>query len=258
MTTGLEWTFDTVAQQYEKIRPGYVSALYEDLFSYKSVNESSAALEIGIGGGQATLPVLKTGCKVTSVEYGQNFSELCRHKFREYPGFSVVTSRFEDFPGRNDSYDLIYSATAFHWIPEESGYPKVFDLLKSGGAFARFANHPYKDEGREELHLAIQKIYDRYMPNSSGAAKYHEQSAKEQADIALKYGFTDICYKLYHRTRTLHAREYTTLLGTYSDHMALEEQTRKAFFAEIEDAVNQFGGEITIYDTIDLELARKP
>lgn len=30
------------------------------------------------------------------------------------------------------------------------------------------------------------------------------------------------------------------------------------FFSEIKDAINGLGGQITIYDTIDLQLARKP
>lgn len=255
---GSEWTFDTAVQQYEKMRPEYVSELYKDIFLYKQIDQTSHAIEVGIGGGEATLPILKTGCSVTAVEYGKNFSDLCRYKFREFPGFSVVTSKFEDFSHESNSCDLIYSATAFHWVPEECGYQKVFALLKSGGAFARFANHPYIDKGREALHQALQKVYDVYMPNSNGGSEYDEQSAKELADIAKKYGFVDISYKLYHRTRTFSAKEYTALLGTYSDHMMIEEKTRKAFFAEIEQVINQFGGQITIYDTIDLQLARKP
>ena len=227
---GAEWTFDTAVQQYEKMRPEYVPALYEDLFQYKQLDASSHAIEVGIGGGEATLPILKTGCKVTAVEYGSNFAALCRHKFREFPAFSVVTSKFEDFTYENNSCDLIYSATAFHWVPEEIGYQKVFELLKSGGAFARFANHPYKDKGREALHQAIQKVYDIYMPNSSEGSEYDEQSAKKLAEIAEKYGFVDISYKLYHRTRTFNAAEYTALLGTYSDHMVIEEEKEKGFF----------------------------
>lgn len=258
MMKGLEWTFDTVAQQYEKFRPEYVPELYEDIFKYRQIDRGSCAVEVGIGGGQATLPILETGCNVMAIEYGKNFSELCRCKFREFPNFSVVTSRFEDFPCENNTYDLIYSASAFHWIPEELGYQKVFNMLKSGGAFARFANHPYGDKGNEKLHEAFQKIYAVYMPNSQGANEYSEQAAKERADIARKYGFIDICYKLYHRTRTFDAKEYTALLGTYSDHVAIEEQTRKKFFSEIEHAIEEFGGCITIYDTIDLQLARKP
>ena len=255
---GLEWTFDTVAKQYEKLRPGYVEEMYEDIFKYREVDTTSHAVEVGIGGGQATLPVLKTGCKVTAVEYGKNFSELCRDKFREFPGFSVVNAKFEDFAYERGSYDLVYSASAFHWVPEEVGYPKVFDMLKSGGAFARFANHPYGDKGRKELSQAIDQIYAVYMSNTKEGSEYGEQDAKERAEIAQKYEFVDICYKLYHRTRTFSAKEYTALLGTYSDHMIIEEEKRKVFFSEIEDTINQFGGQITIYDTIDLQLARKP
>ena len=48
------------------------------------------------------------------------------------------------------------------------------------------------------------------------------------------------------------------LLGTYSDHIAIEETTRKKFFDEIREAIDENGGIITIYDTIDLQLARKP
>lgn len=255
---GLEWTFDTVAQVYEKMRPEYVPALYEDLFKYQPIDCTSHAVEVGIGGGQATRPILETGCSVTAVEYGKNFSELCRRKFRDFQGFSVVTSKFEDFSRESNSCDLIYSASAFHWVPEESGYPKVFTMLKSGGTFARFANHPYRDKGREELHQAIQKIYAAYMPGSKEGAEYSETDARQRAEIARKYGFTDIRYHLYHRTRTFCAKEYVALLGTYSDHLVLEKQTRNAFYAEIGAAIDAFGGQITIYDTIDLELARKP
>ena len=57
---GLEWTFDTAAEVYEKMRPGYVEELYQDIFQYIPVDESSNVVEIGIGGGQATPPVVKT------------------------------------------------------------------------------------------------------------------------------------------------------------------------------------------------------
>lgn len=255
---GLEWTFDTAAQQYEKLRPGYVPALYADLFQYQPLDHACHAVEVGIGGGQATLPILQTGCHVTAVEYGRNFSELCRRKFRNFPGFSIVNSKFEDFPHENNSCELIYSASAFHWIPEEYGYQKVFSMLKSGGTFARFANHPHKDNNKRNLNRAINDIYAVYMPDSKEAAQYSASDAKERAKIAQKYGFTDIRYHLYHRTRTFRAKEYTALLGTYSDHLALDARTRNAFFSEIENAIDAYGGELTIYDTIDLELARKP
>lgn len=258
ITKGLEWTFNTEAEKYEKMRPGYVSELYEDIFEYIPIDKSSNVVEIGIGGGQATLPILKTGCKLTAVEYGANLAEICRQKFKEFSNFSAVTTKFEDFVYDNNLCDLIYSASAFHWIPEDIGYTKVFKMLNSGGVFARFANHPYKDKGREEIHQALQKIYSVYLPCVLGPSEYSEYDAKERANIAREYGFVDISYKLYYRTRNFSAKEYILLLGTYSDHIAIEEKTRIKFFAEIENAIDNLGGNITIYDTIDLQLARKP
>ena len=257
---GLEWTFDTIASSYEKFRPSYPNELYKMIFNYIFLNETCCAVEVGIGGGQATLPILKTGCNVTAVEYGKEFSKLCKEKFREYPNFSVVMGKFEDVNFDNNSYDLVYSATAFHWIPENVGYPKVFSMLKHGGVFARFANHPYPCKDNPALFDEIQEIYAEYYSDKRGKsrAEYSETQAGQIAKIAEKYGFTDIKYALFYRTRIFSASEYCALLGTYSDHIAIEETIRRKFFSKIEDAINNYGGTITVYDTIDLQLARKP
>lgn len=261
-TSNLGWTFDTVASVYEKMRPGYVDELYQTIFDYIPISGKSRVAEVGIGGGQATLPILKTGCNLTAVDYGENFCELCREKFKEYPNFSAVAGKFEDIDFGNNEYDLIYSASAFHWIPEETGYRKVYSMLKNGGVFARFANHPYRDKGNPDLSEEIDKIYAEYYckyhnKEREKLTEFSEEQARDRAMIAEKYGFKDICYKLFFRTRTFSAKEYTTLLGTYSDHIAIEENIRKEFFSAIEKAINNHGGEITVYDTIDLQLARK-
>lgn len=260
---GLEGTFDTVATIYEKLRPGYTDELYRMLFKYIAIDNSSHVVEVGIGGGQATLPILKTGCILTAVEYGQKFSKLCEKKFEEYKNFSVITEKFENVSFPNSQYDLVYSASAFHWVPEDIGYSKVYDMLKHGGAFARFANHPYRDKGNPILSAEIDKLYSRYYCEYYGKdikaeTEYSEEQAIQRAQIAEKYGFVDIRHAMFYRTRTFSAKEYIELLGTYSDHIAIEEKIRTEFFAKIEETINQYGGKFTIYDTIDLQLARKP
>lgn len=260
---GLEWAFDTVASTYEKLRPGYIDDLYRMLFDYIALDESSHVVEVGIGGGQATLPILETGCSLTAVEYGENFSKLCEKKFEEFEKFSVIIGKFEDVSLPDSQYDLVYSASAFHWVPEEIGYPKVYAMLKPGGAFARFANHPFRDKGNPALSAEIDKLYSRYYcayygKDMKAETEYSEEQAVQRAQIAAKYGFADIKHGMFYRTRAFSAREYIALLGTYSDHIAMEETMRTEFFAKIEEAINQYGGTLTIYDTIDLQLARKP
>lgn len=85
------------------------------------------------------------------MEYGEKFSKLCEKKFEGYKNFSVITDKFENVSFPDFQYDLVYSASAFHWVPEDIGYSKVYDMLKHGGAFARFANHPYRDKGNPVL-----------------------------------------------------------------------------------------------------------
>ena len=260
---GLEWAFDTVASTYEKFRPGYVDDLYKMLFDYIPIDKSSHVVEVGIGGGQAALPILKTGCSLTAVEYGENFSKLCEQKFKEYKNFSVITEKFENVSLPDSQYDLVYSASAFHWVPEDIGYPKVYNMLKSGGAFARFANHPYRDKDKPALSAEIDKLYSKYYCSYYGKdikaeTEYSEEQAVHRAQIAEKYGFVDIRYAMFYRTRTFSAEEYIKLLGTYSDHIAIEEKIRKEFFDKIEVTINRYGGVFTIYYTIDLQLARKP
>ena len=262
MIKGLEWTFDTVASGYDKMRPGYVKELYQEIFDYCPIGEGSSVIEVGSGSGQATEPVLSTGCSLISVEYGERFAELLKDKFAKYPKFSVITGKFEDAELEENAYDLIFSATAFHWVPEGIGYPKVFRLLKNGGAFARFANRPDRDKKNPQLSDEIDSLYEEYYckfhnRKQQKQLEFTENQAEEIVMIPGKYGFSDIKYSLFHRERVFSAKEYTALLGTYSDHIAIEENMRREFFSKIEEAINSYGGSITIYDTIDLELARK-
>lgn len=262
-TGGLGWTFDTVVTAYDKMRPGYADEVYRKIFDYIPVGNGSRVIEVGIGSGQASPPVLRTGCSFTAVEPGENLSRLCMEKFKFCPNFSVINEKFEDADLDEGSYDLIFSATAFHWVPEDTGYRKVFSLLKTGGAFARFANHPYRDKGRTALSDEFDRLYEDYYykfydKSPSPITEFGEAQAMSIAQIAEKYGFQDICWAVFHRTRTFSPKEYTALLGTYSDHIAIEESIRTEFFSKIEDAIARHGGEYTVYDTIDLELARKP
>jgi len=260
---GLEWTFDTVASVYEKMRPGYAADLYRTIFAYAPICEDSRVVEVGTGGGQATAPFLQTGCTLTAVECGERFSALLKDKFRDFPKFSVITGKFEETVFGDQSYDLVFSASAFHWIPEKEGYEKVYAMLKKGGAFARFANHPYQAKDNpvlfEEIQNAYAKYYYPYYKKQPGKlSEYTEEQAAARAAIADKYGFTDTRYVLFHRIRTLSAAEYRRLIGTYSDHITIEESIRERFFDAIEDAINRHGGSISIFDTIDLQMARKP
>lgn len=252
-----ERSFDNAAADYELSRPIYMKELYDDIFKYKQINSGSNVLEIGIGTGKATLPILEKRCNFIALEPGEQLLKIANKKFKKYHNFLIHNQTLQDFIFPANSFDFIYSATAFHWIPEEYGYKRVYELLKDGGVFARFAYHAGQDKRRRTLASEIQELYKKYMNFKGEPKEYCEDEAKKLAQIAEKYGFVNTKYNLYHMTKDFTADEYMSLLNTYPDHMEIEKTNREMLFNGIHTAINKNGGVITVYYTMDLELARK-
>ena len=128
-------------------------------------------------------------------------------------------------------------------------------------------NSSWNSSARDEhpdLFRAISEVYAKYyytyykdQKQPEKYPEYTEEQAADRAETAKKYGFTDVRYALYHRTRTLSAGEYRSLIATYSDHIAMEQSIREKFFDAIAETIDRHGGSISVFDTIDLELARK-
>lgn len=253
-----EKTFDTAATDYEQSRPAYVREIYEDIFRYKPINADSHVLEIGLGTGKASQPVLDTQCYFIGIEPGEHLADLARKRYQTYANFSLFNQTLQDFVGYDNSFDLIYAATAFHWIPEEYGYNRVYHLLKPGGAFARFGYHAGVDKGRAAMTEEIQDIYSKYLHPKEPPREYSMEDANRVAEIARSYGFDDIVCQWYTTTKDFTADEYMALLRTYPNHMKVQEADRKMLFKGIYYAIKNHGGIMTVYYTIDLELARKP
>ncbi|NHN32598.1 class I SAM-dependent methyltransferase [Paenibacillus agricola] len=249
--------FNEDVENYDKRRPTYCDDLFKDVLAYSQLEQGKKALEVGIGTGQATRPFLETGCELTAIELGRDLAEYSKLKFQEYKNFRVCNTSFEEYECPNNSIDIIYSATAFHWIPENIGYPKVLKLLKSGGILALFWNRPFVARVNDELHQNIQSIYQRYRPSSTKIIEHDTERYKNISKTIQAYGFREVVFKLYHLTRTFSSSDYISLLNTYSDHRSLPPATKELFESEIKEAIVRFGDVLNVYDTIDLYLARK-
>ena len=113
----LRLTFNEDALNYDRLRPSYADELFDDIIRFSNLNSSKSALEIGSGTGQATLPFLRSGSKVTAIEIGDKSAQFSRKKFAEFKTFKVINQDFESVQIDENVYDLVYSASAFHWIP---------------------------------------------------------------------------------------------------------------------------------------------
>lgn len=66
-------TFDQIPEEFDKYRPRYREEVFLELMSLCKLDSDKKVLEIGPGTGQATEPILKTGCDYTAIELGENF-----------------------------------------------------------------------------------------------------------------------------------------------------------------------------------------
>lgn len=154
--------FDTIPEQFDKYRPCYCAELFADLIAYAEIGPRKTVLELGPGTGQATDPILNTGCNYNAIELGEHLYETMKHKYSHYSNFSIVNDDFitHDFNGQK--FDMIYSAATIQWIPEEIAFSKTFNLLKPGGTLAMMLTKADYKTPNEDLYRKIQQVYSEY------------------------------------------------------------------------------------------------
>ena len=132
----LRTTFDAIVHDYDELRPHYPQALIEDAIALSGLPPGGHILEIGCGPGTATLPFARRGYEMLCLELGPNLAAHAAAKCSAYPRVRVQTTSFEDWPLQPRAFDLVLSASAFHWIPAEIGYAKSAAALREGGSLA--------------------------------------------------------------------------------------------------------------------------
>lgn len=258
----LKLTFNLDAKMYNKHRPVYPEAMYQDLCQ---MTAGKAALEIGIGTGQATRPLLNRGYEITAVEIGDKLAALCVEKFKDFETFKVINASFEE-ADLDDSYNLIYSASAFHWIPLDEGLKKVSNLLKPDGVFAWISVQPCPSKNHEHIHHDVQRVYQAYnhhfkfekpLGGYDDLMDMLDKRKTFRSQALDEHGFSDVAIKSYKGSRILSSQDYVELISTYSDHKSMPESMLKTFLKEIKSAIDSHGGYFELEDNYIMGLGRK-
>ena len=206
-------SFDTVAELYDRVRPGYPAAMYSDIVEACGLSAGSRILEIGCGTGQATIEFAKLGCAVTAVEIGKNLARIASEKLKAFPNVSIVACAFEGWEHTGDRFDMVVSATAFHWLPPDLAYEKCTNLLGDGGYLALFANnHVRRVEG---FFARSQSVYDAHRPPSDAPTLSQEDQREREKAVPQRgrdRSFRSIFSKRYPWTARYTADEYVELL----------------------------------------------
>jgi SAM-dependent methyltransferase len=202
-------------------------------------------VEIGPGTGQATKPLAQRGFDITAVELGTNMADVARRELQEFLAVKVVTGAFEDVELPSNAYDLVYAATAFHWVPADVRFQKPYDLLRSSGHLAVIRGEDVSDENGDEFFRASQPIYDEYTSDGdSSTYRLPRVDDLQAAEVDARL-FEQAYFNAFPKLHSFTAAEYTALLGTYSGQLAMPADKRHAFLHEIAELIDgEFGGKI--------------
>ena len=236
----LRVTFDSAAEFYEDARPTYPAALFDDLFALTGLEEGDRALEIGCGTGKATRPILERGISVVCVELGAGLADVARRNLAGMP-FEVQVAPFEAWESEPQSFDLIYAATAWHWVDPVIRYRKAHSVLRPGGHLAFWsAGHAFPS-GFDPFFSEIQEVYDALGETRGGEwpPPPPEDQADASAEIAATGLFEDARVRRYVWETVYKADEYIALLGTFSGHIAMNEAKREQLYREIRDRLRR-------------------
>lgn len=244
--------FDTIPEQFDCYRPRYRDELFADMIAMAQIGPGKTVLEIGPGTGQATEPILKTGCDYLGIELGEHLAAFMQNKFGSYSNFQLTVDDFitHDFDGQK--FDVVYSAATIQWIPEEIAFPKVFNLLKPGGMLVMMLTRSDYRTPNEELYQDIQKVYsEHFKPTEQYKGGFQYQNC-------LNYGFEGFEVREYPSRREMNAEQFAAYSGTHCTHLVIEEDHRKAFFDGLKKVIHSYGNKIAINDTYVMMTAYRP
>jgi SAM-dependent methyltransferase len=249
----LRLTFEEVPELYDRVRPTYPTALFDDLAEI--VRPGAELLEVGCGTGKATRSLAERGYRITCVELGDQLAAIARRNLAGFPAVEVALADFETWPV-DRRYDAVVAFTAFHWIDPALRYDRAAQVLREAGVLAvTSTRHVLPADGDiffaqvQEDYLAVVGEDDGPPPDPADVPDLADEIAESgRFEMVASYRYTwDVAYT---------ADEYVGLLDTYSGHRRMEASTRAALYERIRRRIGDGTVRKTYLATLDVARRR--
>jgi SAM-dependent methyltransferase len=232
----LRVTFDSAAGSYHQARPDYPDELFDQLVRLANLRAGDRLLEVGCGTGKATLALAGRGFAITCIELGAGLAAAARRNLAAHPGVRVVHGAFESWqPPAGMPFDLVFAATAWHWIDPAVKYRKAWELLGPGGHLAFWSAAHVIPDGGDPFFAQIQDVYDEIGEGLPGDWAFLRpgELPDEGAEIAASGLFEDVQVRHLDWEISYDADGYIGLLETFSGHIAMQPWQRDRLYGEI-------------------------
>ncbi len=231
--------FDQQAERYDRSRPGYPSAVIDELLGPGPAGLD--VLDVACGTGIASRQMAQRGANVLGVEVAAGMAAIARNH-----GIAVEVAAFEDWDAAGRTFDRVVSAQAWHWLDMPVSTSKAASLLRPGGKLCLLWNegcHP------ADLEHAIAAVYARWFPDVSAGFGYAASRAERRTGfgpvleaIATVPKFGTSTEAWFPWSREYNTEEWLDLLLSRSDHAALDPIVREHLFEEVGTAIDEYGG----------------
>lgn len=225
--------FDQIADLYDEVRPVYPPGFYVAIESVTGPLQGRDVLDLGAGPGVVTRTLLDRGAPVVALDPGE---PMLRQLVRRTPTARAVVGKGERMPLRDDSFDLVTCATAWHWLDADRAVGEVRRVVRPGGHLALFwANHVIED--RIDWEHAQAEVYRRSAVRAGSRPPDIAGVGPRQAARHLRrHGLTVLVDTELRWTRRVTTDVHLNVLATHSDVLALGER-RHEFLGELAAAL---------------------
>jgi SAM-dependent methyltransferase len=149
-------SFDRVAEEYDRGRPGYP----DDVLDVLPVADSAAVLDLAAGTGKLTRVLARGYRRVIAVEPLDAMRAIIA---REAPAAETLDGRAEAIPLQDAEVDAVFVAQAIHWFANDVAIAEIARVLRPGGVLAILRNEvvddapsPLPDAYRDRLRVLFE------------------------------------------------------------------------------------------------------
>lgn len=237
-------SFGATADLYDRHRPPYSEALFDDLADPRP----NDVLDVGCGTGRAARRLMERGLRVLGVEVDERMARVARGY-----GVEVELGAFESWDDAGRRFDLVTCGEAWHWIDPVLGVEKAAKVLRPGAVCARFWGFNVVDD---PLASGLDAVYARHAPGAHSHARTPSPDGVsdlfDQSDA-----FEALEPKLYWDQYALTAEQWVAMVCTYSDHQRLGVELLGVVCAGLSEAIEEHGGSVRVRFGTFMKRARR-
>lgn len=274
VTTGL--LFDAAAERYDRFRPRYPDVMVQDLAALTGCRVGADVLEVGCGTGIATRALVHAGFDVCAVEPGAALGAIALEGV-DPARLRVERATFEQWDPAGRTFDLVFSATAYHWVDPQVRWAKAAAVLRPGGWLALATNRTVSGGTFDVLYDEAVALHERVgMPDdgevSPRLADLRRGLAASASDIGALWDvaerttasslahdlFEPPSWRTHAWTCAYDAEQAAGLLSTYSQYLAIDAASRATLLEGVAAIVrDRLGGTVTRRYLTILAVARR-